>query len=720
MERLKRTSVLEIRPARLESGLSSLMIKLGVPTIGSLHQLRDRFFSGELHEDINEGLSDRSWQLEVDNAHFLEFYEHTLLALKDLTPHQKKHLQDIQRWDEVHLSAPAGAGKTFVAVQRVVDVLTDKMEEPPAHVLYVASTVELIYHFIQWTVVRLASQAESRLVTDINQLLQCMVVLHSPYQELLSPSLDEKDRCITLLPLPAGMIDTFRLQVLDESHTLFAEGMDQGILADLKSRRRLLLSDESQAATVSTRYPEMHRANLREVVRSTRQIVLGARSFRSDTRAVTSTGTDGPPLKSFLFEGSDARSEFELYAKHVADAIAHVADAYPNISLHQRLALLVPDEKFLMRLKTALAPVLERKLPDRHLQFVSLKESLRSLPELFRTLCGQPVQKPEQQSEHLVLDTVSVTDGLEKLIVICVGLDAPISRDAGDLLTRANLYKGITRAQLMAIVVNKRVQNGWFDFLTNIRYSGKELSEGEAVKYGSKAAAKICQEAKDGIGSATQEEPSIPDVERETKKKKKKKRSQPEAHSASTADKKADPAHSTSRTAERKSELAGASEKTPQHESSIWDTRSNTVSAHARNPMFDPFAEDWRSVEFEGVYMLIGIYHISQNPKHAKAARPLNLAAVSLASADLVKGLVRISRSVSCSMLSDDVYPNHRPLEKPSTFAGNYYVNLLALESFLRAGKFPSIPQLHAMESYPRWVFNVLFAGFSHVLFAGF
>ena len=592
------------------------MIKLGIPTIGSLHHLRDRFFSGDLEEAINGGLSDPSWQVDVDSAHFLEFYEHTLLALKDLTPHQQKHLQDIRRFDEVHLSAPAGAGKTFVAVQRVIDALTEKTEEPPAHVLYVAPTVELIYHFIQWIVVRLASQAESRLVTEINQLLQRMVVLHSPYRELLSPALDEKDRCVALKV--AGSIDTFALQVVDESHTLFAEGVDQGILADLKSRRRLLLSDESQAATVGTRFPEMHKASLMEVVRSTRQIVLGAKSFRSDTGAVTSTGTDGPPLKSYLFDASDARSEFELYAQHVADAIAHVADAYPNISLHQRLALLVPDEEFLKQLKTALAPVLKSKLPDRHLHFVSFRESLRSLPELFRTLGSQPVQKPEQQSQHLVLDTVSVTDGLEKLIVICVGLDAPIRRGAGDLVTRANLYKGISRAQLMAIVVNKRVPEGWFDFLTNVRFSGKELSEEEASKYGSQAAAKICQEAKDGLGSATQEEEpsthdsrsreearpkaSVPDERPSDLKKENShvERFQPETQATSTAGKKADPAisqpqtHSTS-TAKRESELTGDSETTPQHESSIWDTRSNTVSAHARKPIFDPFAEDWRS-----------------------------------------------------------------------------------------------------------------------------
>ena len=66
-------------------------------------------------------------------------------------------------------------------------------------------------------------------------------------------------------------------------------------------------------------------------------------------------------------------------------------------------------------------------------------------------------------------------------------------------------------------------------------------------------------------------------------------------------------------------------------------------------------------------------------------------------------------------------YPNHRPLEKPRTFALNYHVNLLrwkvsiALESFHRFHNFmPSRPMGSSLgfQCHFRWVFNVLFAEF--------
>ena len=53
-------------------------------------------------------------------------------------------------------------------------------------------------------------------------------------------------------------------------------------------------------------------------------------------------------------------------------------------------------------------------------------------------------------------------------------------------------------------------------------------------------------------------------------------------------------------------------------------------------------------------------------------------------------------------------YPNHRPLEKPGTFAGNYHVNLLRWKVST-----DSTTSCHRGLWVPRWVFNVLFAGFS-------
>ena len=58
-------------------------------------------------------------------------YESSILQLDQLTPHQQEKMGDAldqlrhQERRIVHLKAPAGAGKTFVA-QRIVDLLNDR------------------------------------------------------------------------------------------------------------------------------------------------------------------------------------------------------------------------------------------------------------------------------------------------------------------------------------------------------------------------------------------------------------------------------------------------------------------------------------------------------------------------------------------------------------------------------------------------------------------
>ena len=89
-------------------------------------------------------------------------------------------------------------------------------------------------------------------------------------------------------------------------------------------------------------------------------------------------------------------------------------------------------------------------------------------------------------------------EGLEQLVVVCVGLDAPIRRHLEDLQTRSRLYRGLTRAQLLAIVVNERVQGGWLEFLGMVTFSessDEAVAEKESVQRIQKAAAKVHEEA---------------------------------------------------------------------------------------------------------------------------------------------------------------------------------------------------------------------------------
>ena len=459
-------------------------------------------------------------------------------------------------------------GRPSWAVERVVDALTPAADEPAPRVLYVAATVELVCYFVQWLAVRIRSQRK-----DL-ELLSGLLVLCKPYKQLLQlrmPAALQDGRIeFEAVNIDLEKIDKLDLLVIDESHNLYQDGVDRGIVDDLRCSKRLLLSDNAQSSAVMTTFPEMEKVQLTEVVRSTKQIVLGAASFQVNAEAAVPVGTDGPPVKSFIFEPSkDEDARMKHYARRVMDAIVHVDNMYWGVSLHKRLALFVPDGQFLTKLKKSLRPLLRDGLPHRKFRFVKHEESLRSLPPWLRSTGIQRAETHQElrQEDEIVLDTIDVVDGLEHLIVICVGLDAQIQGEARDLVTRADLYKGLTRAQLLAIVVNEEVEDGWFAFLSNVRYEGSRQSEEEeaASKHQSHAAAKVWQAAADTVQTPAKEQETASEKPRQQKPMP----SQPES------------------TGKTKKAAVVHPKKVSQQVSNIWDTRSNEVSG-PKKPAFDP------------------------------------------------------------------------------------------------------------------------------------
>ncbi|CAE7246864.1 VAC8 [Symbiodinium sp. CCMP2592] len=564
MECLPHVDVLDIGTHRLRPDLVALRAKLQIKSIGTLQKLRDRVLNDELEVEINQKLADPRWEVAVSKSQFLQVYDSSLRALDKLTRHQRERLNAIKCLERVHLSAPAGAGKTFVAVERVVDELTPAADEPAPRVLYVSATVELVCYFVQWLAVRLRSQRK-----DLG-LLSGLLVLFKPYKQLLQlrmPAVQEGRIEFEAANINHDKNDKFDLLVIDECHNMYQDGVDRGIIDDLHCSRKLLLSDRAQSSAVTATFPDMEKVQLTEVVRSTRQIVLGAASFQVNAEAAVPAGTDGPPVKSFIFEASkDEAERMKHYARRVMQAIVHVENVYSGVRLHRRLAIFVPDDQFLRKLKKALSPLLRDGLPDRKFRFVKQGESLRSLPQWLRSTGIQRVagEQEERGQEDIILDTVDVVDGLEHLIVICVGLDAPIQGEARDLVTRADLYKGLTRAQLLAVVVNEEVEDGWFAFLSNVRYeSSRQLLE-EASKHRSQAAAKVWQVAADS--------PQKPAQKNDAASEKLHQQKPPPSQSERTWNTKKSPQ---------------VSKKVPQQVSSIWDTRSNEVSG-LKKPAFDP------------------------------------------------------------------------------------------------------------------------------------
>ena len=128
------------------------------------------------------------------------------------------------------------------------------------------------------------------------------------------------------------------------------------------------------------------------------------------------------------------------YASHTIDALDRVNLKFPGLRLHNRLALIVPDAAF--------RESFEQPLKD------ALSDAFRLMNAEEASACVLGTAA-EPGVETFVLDTVEQFDGLERLIVIAIGLDAPIVEGSDTTLeARSRLYRALTRAHMMALVVN--------------------------------------------------------------------------------------------------------------------------------------------------------------------------------------------------------------------------------------------------------------------------
>ena len=85
----------------------------------------------------------------VNRTHFAERYESSILALEELTSHQEEKLADCERAGDqvdIHIMAPAGAGKTFVALHLMLRTLRSSDQR----VLFVARSPALCFFVTKW------------------------------------------------------------------------------------------------------------------------------------------------------------------------------------------------------------------------------------------------------------------------------------------------------------------------------------------------------------------------------------------------------------------------------------------------------------------------------------------------------------------------------------------------------------------------------------------
>ena len=83
----------------------------------------------------------------ADASEFAAQHEAAALSLEALTPHQQHALEECGDDEHAHLMAPAGAGKTFVALHQVLRLLTSR---PDAVALFVARNAALATFAAAW------------------------------------------------------------------------------------------------------------------------------------------------------------------------------------------------------------------------------------------------------------------------------------------------------------------------------------------------------------------------------------------------------------------------------------------------------------------------------------------------------------------------------------------------------------------------------------------
>ena len=134
-------------------------MRLWICDVARLHQLRDMMLIGEFDQKLTAALMETpskptvslsGLSVVVDRSHFAERYEESILRLEELTPHQEERLAECKQAGDVdiHVMAPAGAGKTFVALHLILRALETPGKD--TRVLFIAKSPALCFFVAKW------------------------------------------------------------------------------------------------------------------------------------------------------------------------------------------------------------------------------------------------------------------------------------------------------------------------------------------------------------------------------------------------------------------------------------------------------------------------------------------------------------------------------------------------------------------------------------------
>ena len=191
--------------------------------------------------------------------------------LDRLTAHQLEKLEECRVDEDIHLTASAGTGKTFVALQVLHEALHTPAGQPPHRpILFCAMTLPLCLFVTKWLLNRCHTNA-ARI-----DVLHRLHVLHfdrgSETPVALSVLYNSTTRMLETCPVPRAEPATgaaeppYKLVVVDEAHWVYAhEGAHEALNRLFRGERVLLLSDTSQSLGQQIPFPPMRQVSLEQV-----------------------------------------------------------------------------------------------------------------------------------------------------------------------------------------------------------------------------------------------------------------------------------------------------------------------------------------------------------------------------------------------------------------------------------------------------------------------
>ena len=440
-------------------------------------------------------------KIALDKQLFSRQYMAVLQQLDKLTAHQRKKAAECFGSDHrvVHIKGPAGSGKTFVALHVALKALED---EPPAgqkqRVIFVAPNPAMCLFFGRWLLQRF-----EKLFEDAAELLAEeyeIDVLHfnkgadgsSPQPAHVLQRLEFQEGAVKLGAHPTGAVDApHNLVVVDEAHHIFhREAIAPASLELLHKMMRdcagtagvgmpsvVLCSDLAQFGALTGDAIAFPPANaevtLLEVVRNSSRIVVASQAFSKTANLKLSSYTqiEGPPLRPYVMPATAPGQKFPNYAEFVIKALVDLNNEFGSMPLHRCSAILVPDAGFRDALKAELGATFafEADHGTVRIELVSAIAGADSGAAVTEPLPGSPQQ--------VVLDTIESFDGMERLVILAVGLDSPRSDQGTVMQACSMIYRAMTRAHLFVAVVQQHVPGGWLEFLTAVTHAVAPAAE---------------------------------------------------------------------------------------------------------------------------------------------------------------------------------------------------------------------------------------------------